>query len=184
MADNPGRPGLESDHIPRDRRSVVAWVDDVPTARRLMEDLEAHGVPPGSIALGGAVPPEDDAAHADMPESSAIVDVTRAMVVGAVIGAVLGAGVGAAITALLTGLSLFWGVALGAVFGGGIGLAGGGMAVAKFNSPAWRETYETVEWEDSVAVGVHDQGSEILEVAEDVMERSQPLAIRRLDDGA
>lgn len=182
MSDHEGRPGLESDHLPHGPHSVVAEMRDMDAARLLMEDLEQHGVPPGSISLGGVVPPESDGAVDEMPEADAFSDVSRSTVGGAVVGAVVGGVLGALLTIPFSGLSLALAIVLGAIFGGGIGLAAGGMAVAKFSSPAWRETYETARQEESVSVAVHDEDPGVVDSAEEEMRRSGALEVRRLDD--
>lgn len=182
MSDQDRRPGLESDHLPTGRYSVVATMADMEAARLLVEELEQHGVPPGAIALTGAVAPEEDDSHDEMPEGEAISDVTRSTVGGGVVGSIVGGVVGALFTLFVPDLSLSWAIFLGVIFGGGIGLGAGGMAVAKYNSPAWRESYESVQDDDTVSVGVHVPEREMAESAEELMRRHEPLEVRRLDD--
>lgn len=183
MSDDRGRPGLESGAVPESPYSVVASMRDLPSARLLVEELEQRGVAPGAIALSGALPGEDDDVQDRMPESEAFGDVTRSTVGGGAIGAVVGGILGGLVTLVFPQLGLFWAILLGAVFGGGIGLAAGGMAVAKYNSPAWRESYESVQEDESVSVGVHSDDKEIVATAEELMHRHEPLEIRRLDGG-
>lgn len=173
-----GRPGLESDDLPRSPDSVVATVKDADQARLLTEELEQEGIPPGSIALPGVLGPEEDNADDEMPESKAFVDVTRSAVAGGVIGAVVGGLFGALLTLVLPGLSLGWAIAFGAIFGVCIGGSAGGMAVAKYNSPAWRESYETVD-PGPITVGVHDGDPEVVARAERVMSRHEGVEVRR-----
>lgn len=182
MSDHRGRPGLEDEGLPHGPYSVVAVMEDLDSARLLMEELEQQGVPPGSIGLEGPTPPEHDEAPEEMPESSAFSDVSRSTVGGAVIGAVVGGILGAVLTIPFPELGLFWAMVLGAIFGGGIGLAAGGMAVAKFNSPAWRESYATAQPGDRVSVGVHAQDPRVVESAAELMRQSDALEVRRLDD--
>lgn len=182
MSDHRGRPGLEGERLPHGPHSVLAVMKDLNSARLLMEELEQHGVPPGSIGLEGTTPPESDGAREEMPEGSAFSDVTRSTVGGAVIGSVVGGILGALLTIPFPGLGLFWAIVLGAIFGGGIGLAAGGMAVAKFNSPAWRESYDTAEPAERVSVGVHAEDPRVVESAAALMRQSDALEVRRLDD--
>lgn len=181
MSEHGGRPGLEGERLPAGPRSVVAVMPDLGSARLLMEKLEQHGVPPGSIGMEGAVPADEDEAQGEMPESSAISDVSRSTVGGFAAGAVVGGLLGALLTIPFPGLGLFWAVVLGVIFGGGIGLAAGGMAVAKFSSPAWRETYETARRDEHISVGVRHDDPEVVASAEELMRRDA-LEVRRLDD--
>lgn len=159
----------------------MAVMPDLDSARLLMEKLEQRGIPPGSIGLQGTVPPEEDGARHEMPEADAISDVGRSTGSGAMIGVVVGGLLGALLTIPFTGLPMVWAVLFGAVFGGGIGLAAGGMAVAKFNSPAWRESYETARQGERITVGVRDEDPEVLDMAEDVMRQDVAVEVKRLD---
>lgn len=179
MSDDRGRPGLESDRTPEGPYSVVAEMPDLAAARLLVEELEQHGVPPGAIALTGATASED--AREEMPESEAFADVTRSTIGGGVVGSVVGGILGALSTLVFPGLSVFWAIVMGVIFGGGIGLAAGGMAVAKYNSPAWRESYESVQEEETVSVGVHADDGDMVASAEELMRRHRHIEVRRLD---
>lgn len=174
---------MEGEGLPHGPYSVVAVMQDLDSARLLMEELEQHGVPPGSIGLEGPTPPEQDGAQDEMPESSAFSDVSRSTVGGAVIGSVVGGILGALMTIPFPELGLFWAIVFGAIFGGGIGLAAGGMAVAKFNAPAWRESYATGQPGEQVSVGVHAEDPRVAESAAELMRQSDAaLEVRRLDD--
>lgn len=183
MSDHIGRPGVEGEQLPHGRYSVMAVMEDLGSARLLMEELEQHGVPPGSIDLEGASPPESDGAQDEMPESSAFSDVTRSTLGGAVVGSAVGGILGALLTIPFPDLGLFWAILFGAIFGGGVGLAAGGMAVAKFSSPAWRESYETAQEGGRVSVRVHAENPRVVESAAELMRRNDALEVRRLDDG-
>lgn len=178
-----GRPGLESRDLPEGDCSVVASVVDMDGARLLVEALEEEGVPPGSIALLGQTAPEEDTANEEMPESGAFMDVTKSAIAGGAAGAVAGAVLGWLASLAIGDLGLVLAVVLGAIFGAGIGGSAGGMAVAKYNSPAWRESYETVDG-GAVSVGVHDGDSSVIDLAYEIMERHEPLEIRRSGDDA
>lgn len=173
---------MEGEGLSHGPYSVVAVMEDLDSARLLMEELEQQGVPPGSILLEGPTPPEDDGARQEMPESSAFSDVSRSTVGGAVIGSVVGGVLGALLTIPFPELGLFWAIVFGAIFGGGIGLAAGGMAVAKFNSPAWRESYTTAQPGDRIFVGVHAEDPRVVESAEELMRQSEALEVRRQHD--
>lgn len=177
-----GRPGLDSDHVPAAGHSISASVGDKEAARLLVEQLEEGGVPPGSIRMSDVVGPEDDDANEVMPEGRAFADVTRSSIAGGVVGALVGGGLGALLTLVIPELSMGWAIAFGAIFGAGIGGSAGGMAVAKYNSPAWRDTYETVD-EGPVTVGVHDGDPAVIDAAEEVMRRHDLDNTRRSDGG-
>lgn len=182
MSDHRGRPGLEGEQLPPGPYSVMAVMEDLASARLLMEELEQEGVPPGSIGLEGPTPPEENGARQEMPETSAFSDVSRSTVGGGVIGSVVGGILGGLLTIPFPELGPFWAIVLGVIFGGGIGIAAGGMAVAKFNSPAWRESYETAQTGERVTVGVHAEDLAIVESATELMRQSDALEVRRLDD--
>lgn len=176
-----GRPGLEPDDM-GSTGSVLATVRDAEQARLLVEELEQEGIPPGAIALPTVLEPEEDTADEEMPESEAFVDVSRSAIAGGAIGALIGGLFGALLTLIVPNLSLLWAIVFGAIFGAGIGGSAGGMAVAKYNSPAWRETYETVD-PGPVTVGVHDGDPDVVARAEAIMRRHQGVEVRRVPDG-
>lgn len=174
------RPGLDSDHEPSAPYSITASVADPAAARVLVEELEESGVPPGSIQMTDVVGPEDDHANEAMPESRAFVDVSKSSIAGGVLGAIIGGGLGAVLGMIVPDLGMGWAILIGAIFGAGVGGSAGGMAVAKYNSPAWRETYETVD-RGRVTVGVHDGDREVIDTAEEVMRRHDLTDVRRGD---
>lgn len=173
-----GRPGLDSSDLPEGGHSIVATLADMDSARLLVEDLEAHGVPPGSISLKTAVAPEDDRANEQMPESDAFTDITRSVLAGGAAGAVVGGVIGWLLALAMPGLEVIWGILFGAIFGSAIGGSAGGMAVAKHNSPAWRETYEAVEG-GPVSVGVRDGDAEVLKAAGEIIDQHEPIHVDR-----
>lgn len=163
------RPGLDSDHQPTAApHSVTATVASPDAARLIVEELEASGVPPGSIAMSDVLSPEDDHANETMPETRAMVEVSKSSIIGGAIGAVIGGALGAVLGVIVPELGMGWAILFGVIFGAGVGGSAGGMAVAKYNSPAWRETYETVD-EGRVTVGVHDGDPHVIDIAEQVM---------------
>ncbi|HLU53622.1 MAG TPA: hypothetical protein VK011_08535 [Acidimicrobiia bacterium] len=175
------RPGLDSDHQPPAApHSITATVADPAAARLLVEELEERGVPPGSIEMSDVVSPEEDEANEAMPESRAFVDVSKSSIAGGAIGAVIGGALGAILGVIVPDLGMGWAILIGAVFGIGVGGSAGGMAVAKYNSPAWRETYETVD-RGRVTVGVHDGDPEVIDTAEEVMRSHELTDLRRRD---
>lgn len=174
------RPGLDSDHQPSAPHSITATVAHPAAARVLVEELEKGGVPPGSIQMSDVVTPEEDAANEAMPESEAFVDVSKSSVAGGAIGAVIGGGLGAVLGMIVPELGIGWAILIGGVFGAGVGGSAGGMRVAKYNSPAWRETYETVD-EGRVTVGVHDGDPGVIDTAEAVMRGHDLTDLQRHD---
>lgn len=184
MSDREGRPGLEGERPPLGSHTVAAVMGDMESARLLMKELENQGIPPGAIGMEGTLPASDDGHGEDMPESAAFNEVSRSTVGGVLVGMAIGAVLGFLVTIPFSELSAWWGVLFGAVFGGGIGLAVGGMAVAKFNSPAWRESYETTPENGRVEVTVHDADADAVETAERLMRDHGALEVRRpTDDG-
>jgi hypothetical protein len=104
------------------------------------------------------------------------------VIVGGALGIVAGALLGVVVAAILPGVSFLLACGLAAIFGAGVGGAAGGMSVAKYNSPAWTETYETVE-EGQVAVGVHHAESSVVDSAEEVLERHDVTGVTRYEHG-
>ncbi|CAN5809075.1 hypothetical protein BH23ACT5_BH23ACT5_08060 [soil metagenome] len=150
--------------------AVVATVDDMDTARVIVEDLEEHGVPPRSISLlGETVEPATARSRNDV-ESGAFSKLAKSVIAGGAVGAVVGALIGAVVGLAFPDATLLLSAGLGAVFGAGVGGAAGGMSVAKYSSRAWDETYESVEG-GVIAVGVDHADSGVIDAAEEVMRR-------------
>lgn len=147
---------------------VVAEISDLDTARDVIEDLEEHGTPPEAIALLG--PDSDHQPQDDMPEAEAIGDTAKSAAAGGAGGALVGGVLGSLVPLAIPGIGPVIAAGLGAIFGAGVGGAAGGMSVAKYNSPAWEETFQTVK-RGRFAVGVHHADPEIVETAEEVMGR-------------
>lgn len=164
--------------------SVVCDVADLDMARRLIEDLEEHDVPANSIELVGAETkesPDSDAGSA-VAESEAFGALSRSTIAGGLVGSVVGALLGLFMAALIAGLSWPWALVIGALFGGGVGLAAGGMSVAKYSSPAWDETHEAEET-DHLRLGVHHASLDVIDTAETVMRRHVSGGVHRLGSG-
>lgn len=157
---------------------VVAELSDLETARDLIEDLEEQGTPPQAIALLG--PDSEDREEGDMPESEAIGDTAKSAAAGGAGGAIVGGVLGSIVPLAIPGIGPVIAAGLGAVFGAGVGGAAGGMSVAKYNSPAWEETFQTVK-RGRFAVGVHHADEEIATAAEEVMRRYEGTSISRFD---
>lgn len=162
--------------------SVLASVVDMESARRLIEDLEEHGIPPGALALLGAGPEAGhEAAGGGEAESAAFDDVTKSALSGGAAGAAAGGILGSLVTLAVPGAGILVAGGLGAVFGAGVGGAAGGMAVAKYNSEAWTATYETVQRGD-VAVGVHHADRGVVEAAREVIDRHEPISVEYFEN--
>lgn len=163
--------------------SVVASTAEMSVARALIEDLEEHGVPPRAIALIGAAPggSMDDTTPGGDAETEAIDDLGRSVAVGGAAGAAAGGVLGSAVTLAIPGVGLVVAAGLGAIFGAGVGGSAGGMSVAKYNSPAWTETFETVE-RGEVAVGVHHADRSVVDAAAEIIERHRLLSVERYDE--
>lgn len=164
--------------------SVVCDVTDLDMARRLIEDLEEHDIPAHSIELVGAATkeaPDPDAGSA-VADSRAFWALSRSTIAGGLVGLVIGALLGVSMAGLISGLSWPWGLVMGAVFGAGVGLAAGGMSIAKYSSPAWDETHE-VEEADDLRVGVHHANVDVIDTAEMVMGRHTSGRINRMGTG-
>jgi hypothetical protein len=157
--------------------AVVATVIDIQSARRVVEDLEEHGIPTPAISLLGVKTkdPARPGRASDVAESRAFASVSKSTIAGGAAGAALGAILGIAMVAFaVPELGWAWGAVLGAIFGSGIGGAAGGMSVAKYSSPAWAETYQTTEaGEPSVVVSHRDEA--IIESASEVMSRHDSI---------
>lgn len=162
--------------------AVLASVADMDQARLLIEDLEEHGIPPGSLALlGAASEAGHEAAGGGEAESSAFDDVTKSALAGGAIGAATGGILGSLVTLAVPGAGILVAGGLGAVFGAGVGGAAGGMAVAKYNSDAWSATYETVQ-RGEIAVGVHHADRAVIEAAHEVIDRHEPIRVEQFDN--
>lgn len=161
---------------------VIADVDDLDSARVLIEDLENHGTPTVAIELLGAhtKDPKSEDRESDVAESKAFADVSKSTIVGGVAGIVIGGLLGLVMALLIPDLTWPWGVVMGGLFGAGVGGAAGGMSVAKFSSPAWDETYQ-VEDDSRLRVAVHHAESEVVTAAYEVMERHSPRELERSD---
>src|SRR5690606_33408497 len=163
------RPGLDSDHQPTAApHSVTATVASPDAARLIVEELEASGVPPGSSAMSDVLSPADDHANETMPETRAMVEVSKSSIIGGALGAGSGGPPGAALGVTGPALGAGWAMLFGAIFGAGGGGAAGGMAVAEYDAPAWRGTYETAD-EGRLTVGGRDGDPDVIEMAEQVM---------------
>lgn len=161
--------------------SVMADVDDLQMARRLIEDLEEHDIPANAIELIGAETkdaPDPDSDEA-VAESGAVRALFRSIVAGGLVGLAVGGLLGLAMAWLIPGLSWSWGLAVGALFGLAVGATAGGMSVAKYSSPAWNETHE-VEETKNVQVAVHHADVDVINTAETVLERHATGEVKRL----
>lgn len=164
--------------------AVLASVVDLEAARLLIEDLEEHGIPPGSLALLGAAPEAGhEAAGGGEAESAAFDDVTKSALSGGVGGAAAGGILGSLVTLVVPGAGILVAGGLGAIFGAGVGGAAGGMAVAKYNSDAWSATYETVQ-RGEVAVGVHHADQGVVEAAREVIDRHETIRVEHFENPA
>lgn len=170
MTDSQQRPDLDATHQPPAEHSVKASVESAEAARILIQELEEQGVPPGAISMVGATPPEETDTNTEMPEIKAFQDTTRWVLTGGAVGALIGGTLGAVSVLVIPNLGLGWAIFFGALFGAAIGGAFGGMRVAQYNSPAWRETYETAD-PSGVEVGVHAGDAEIVDKAAEAMRR-------------
>jgi hypothetical protein len=178
------RDTVTHEDLKRSPHAVVASVREMDQARVLIEDLEEHGVPPVSIALLGVAPggSMDGTERQGEAETHALTQLAKSVIVGGGLGIVAGALLGAVVAAVLPGVSFLLACSLAAIFGAGVGGAAGGMSVAKYNSPAWTDTYETVE-EGEVAVGVHHAESSVVDAAEEVFGRHQVTGVTRYHHG-
>lgn len=173
---------LGSEEMGDATHAVVASVDDMEAARMLVEDLEEHGVPPGSISLLGETGEPASAKKRDEVEAGAFSELTRSVIAGAAVGAVAGALVGIVVGLILPDANLLVAAALGAIPGAAVGGAAGGMSVAKYASPAWNETYETVQ-RGVIAVGVEHGDGDVVATAEEVMARHATRDVSRGEEG-
>jgi F0F1-type ATP synthase assembly protein I len=164
--------------------SVIASVDGLDQARRLIEDLEDHGIPTPAIALLGATTkdPSHSDRESDIAESDAFAQLAKSVIIGGMAGIVVGALLGLLLASVIADLETAWGLVMGGVFGAGVGGAAGGISVAKYSSPAWDETYQ-VDASGDLAVAVHHVDREIVDSAEEVIGRHQTEKIVRHDPG-
>jgi hypothetical protein len=165
--------------------SVIASVGGLDQARRLIEDLENHGIPTPAIALLGAT--TKDPGHAgresDIAESDALAQLAKSVIVGGMAGILVGATLGLLLAGVIPDLETGWGLVMGGVFGAGVGGAAGGISVAKYSSPAWDETYQVDEAGD-LAVAVHHVDREIVDEAEEIIERHPTEKVVRRHRGS
>ncbi len=154
--------------------AVVAAVTDIEAARAVVEDLEKQGIPPDAIGLIGAASDE----RSDVPDSEAFSDLGKSVTAGGAGGALIGGVLGSLVTLAIPGVGVVVAAGLGAVFGAAVGGAAGGITVTKYASPAWMETFETVE-RGEVAVGVHHADGSVVDDAQTVMEGHDVSRISR-----
>lgn len=179
---NPNKPERPSEEVPELGRadiseiekapySALGEVDDVATARHLVETLEEHGVPANAIELVGAETkdsPDPDTSHA-VGESRAFRSLFRSVLAGGLVGLGVGGLLGTLAAFLIPGLVWPWGLLVGAIFGSAAGGVAGGMSVAKYASPAWDETY-AIEESPELQVAVHHSDADVVDMAAEVME--------------
>lgn len=171
----------EWDEITDAPHAVVGEAPDIEAARRLIEDLENHGIPANAIELleTETKDPRAHDAESDVVESPAFANLSKSVVVGGTLGIVLGGLLGLLMSYLVPDLAWYWGATLGGLFGAAVGGAAGGMSVAKYSSPAWDETYQ-VEDTPEVKVAVHHSDPEVVEIAWSGMSRHVDN-VKRLD---
>lgn len=157
--------------------AVVAGAADVRQAREVIEKMENAGVPPEAIGLIGATPDEES----DVPDAEAFADLAKSVTVGGAGGAVAGGVLGTLVTMVIPGIGPVVAAGLGAIFGAAVGGAAGGISQTKYASPAWLETFETVE-RGEVAVGVHHATESVVDDAERVMSEAGLSQMKRFDD--
>jgi hypothetical protein len=164
--------------------SVIASVGDLDQSRRLIEDLENHGIPTPAIALLGATTkdPSHPNRESDVAESDAFGQLAKSVIIGGMVGILIGAVLGLLLASMIADLETAWGLVMGGVFGAGVGGAAGGISVAKYSSPAWDETYQIEEAGD-LAVAVHHADREIVDRAEEIMGRHPTERVTRPDRG-
>jgi F0F1-type ATP synthase assembly protein I len=162
--------------------SVIASVADLDQARRLIEDLENHGIPTPAIALLGAKTKDPDHAdrESDVAESDAFAQLAKSVIIGGMAGILVGAMLGLLLASVIADLATGWGLVMGGVFGAGVGGAAGGISVAKYSSPAWDETYQVEEAGD-LAVGIHHVDQEVVDRAEEIIGRHRAERVVRPD---
>jgi F0F1-type ATP synthase assembly protein I len=181
-----GVPG-RTDHSAMEQapHSVIASVDGLDQARRLIEDLENHGIPTPAIELLGASlkDPSHSDRESDIPESDAFAQLAKSVIIGGMAGIVVGALLGLLLASVIADLETGWGLVMGGVFGAGVGGAAGGISVAKYSSPAWDETYQ-VDAAGDLAVAVHHEDREIVDSAEEIIGRHTAAKIVRPDRGS
>jgi F0F1-type ATP synthase assembly protein I len=163
--------------------SVIASVADLDQARRLIEDLENHGIPTPAIALLGATTkdPSHPKRESDVAESAAFAQLAKSVIIGGMAGILVGAMLGLLMASLIADLETGWGLVMGGVFGAGVGGAAGGISVAKYSSPAWDETYQVDDEAGDLAVAVHHVDREVVDRAEEIVERHPTEGVTRPD---
>jgi len=157
---------------------VVAEVADLEAARELIQALEGHGTPPGAIGLLG--PDSGEQAEGDTPEAEAIGEAAKSAAAGGIGGALVGGVLGSIVPLAIPGIGPVLAAGLGAIFGAGVGGTAGGMSVAKYNSPAWEETFLTVK-RGRFAVSVHHADADVVASAEEIMRRGAVGPVSRFD---
>lgn len=161
----------------RAAHNVVAAFDGLESAREAVLALERAGVAADAVALLGARTDPESNQIDDAPTEA---DLPVRIVSGAATGAV-GAGAIGALTALVipgigpvlaAGIWAVAGATAGGVIGGVSGMGG---------SEAWRQTFTAIE-SGNVAVGVHSNDPEVVDLGHETLAGLDPLAINRFED--
>lgn len=151
-------------------------VDTLDLARALIEDLEMSGIPPEAIGLIG---PDSAPAETEMPEGEEIADTARSAAAGGATGAIVGGVLGSMVPLAIPGVGPVLAAGLlGAVFGAGVGGAAGGMSVAKYNSPAYHDTFQTVR-EGRFVVSVQHADEAVVDAAAEQFADQQVTNVTR-----
>lgn len=151
--------------------NVVGAYADAEAARAAILELERGGVEPRTISLLGAWP-ADDPEGRERP-----VLVSRSAVLAGAVGAVVGALVGYLVGQVVEAIPLSFALAGGAFFGVVLGVPVGWVRATGM-SRAWRETF-AADATGTVAVGVHTGDKASLDLAEQAMAATGPLAMNR-----
>ena len=163
-----GRSTLEE--VRRSPHAIVASAPDTEQARALIEELESNGVPDTAIALVAVGIEKQSDPNESIADSEAFSDLFMAVIRGGFIWGLGGVILGVLVSTFITDLSWAWGGLFGFLFGAAVGGAYGGMTVARYNSPAWTETYEITEVGDP-SVGVHHRDQSVVDLAQDVLQQ-------------
>lgn len=164
----------------RAEHNVVAAFGSVDEARDAIMFLEASGIPADSIALLGAYPKETARPGEQVVEDEAVEQFGKGAAEGTAAGAAAGAAVGALTSLVLPGIGPVLAAGLWAIAGGAAGGVIGGTARTG-GSPAWRATFDIVG-EGNFAVGVHDDESDVVDEAQDILAARDPLSINRFPE--
>ncbi len=137
---------------------------DRDTAVLLIEQMETRGVPPSSIEMNEHLARGTDSERAGRHFGSLGMKVLGGGAIGALLGAVVGALLG-----WFTSIDLGLALVSAAAFGAFAGIAFGGMLVARFASPAWRDAGSTTT-PTLVRVSVHNADRSIVATAMEVIQ--------------